>query len=68
VAVAGGAAVVQQFLAAGLVDEIQIHVVPILLGDGVRLFAAGLGEQPALELMRVVDSPAVTHLKYRVTH
>jgi dihydrofolate reductase len=67
VAVAGGAAVVQQFLAAGLLDEIQIHVVPILLGDGVRLFGAGPGEQPTLELMRVVDSPAVTHLKYRVT-
>jgi dihydrofolate reductase len=67
VAVAGGAAVVQQFLAAGLLDEIQIHVVPILLGGGVRLFGAGPGEQPTLELMRVVDSPAVTHLKYRVT-
>jgi dihydrofolate reductase len=66
VAVAGGAAIVQQSLAAGLLDEMQIHVVPILLGDGVRLFGAGPGEQPTLELMRVVDSPAVTHLKYRV--
>lgn len=66
VAVAGGAAAVQQSLAAGLLDEIQIHVVPILLGDGVRLFGSVPGEQPTLELIRVVDSPAVTHLKYRV--
>jgi dihydrofolate reductase len=64
VAVAGGAAVVQQFISAGLLDEIQIHLVPVLLGDGVRLF--GGGKQPALELIRVIDSPAVTHLKYRV--
>jgi dihydrofolate reductase len=64
VAVAGGANVVQQFLAAGLLDEIQIHLVPVLLGDGVRLFSAG--KQPGLELIRVVDSPTVTHLKYRV--
>jgi dihydrofolate reductase len=65
VSVAGGAHVVQQFLAAGLLDEIQIHLVPVLLGDGVRLFGAA-GEQPALELVRVVDSPTVTHLRYRV--
>jgi dihydrofolate reductase len=66
VAVAGGANVVQQFLGAGLLDEIQIHLVPVLLGDGVRLF--GGGEQPVLELIRVIDSPTVTHLRYRVAH
>jgi dihydrofolate reductase len=64
VAIAGGADVVQQYLAAGLLDELQLHVVPILLGDGVRLFeGAPAGKQ--LEIVRVVASPAVTHLKYR---
>src|SRR2546421_1091268 len=50
VAVAGGADVVRQFLAAGHLDEIQIHLAPVLLGDGVRLFDGDL--QPGLELMR----------------
>jgi dihydrofolate reductase len=65
VAVAGGASVVQQYLAAGLLDELQIHVVPILLGDGVRLLEGAPPEQ-RLEIIRVVASPAVTHLRYRV--
>lgn len=64
VSVAGGAATIQQFLAAGLVDEIQIHVAPLLLGGGVRLFADD-GPALTLERDRVVDSPAVTHLRYR---
>jgi dihydrofolate reductase len=65
VAVAGGASAVQQYLNAGLIDEFQIHVAPVFLGGGVRLFE---GIDPAIdfELARVVDSPAVTHLKYRV--
>jgi len=66
VAVAGGANVVQQFLAAGLLDEIQIHLVPVLLGDGVRLFGGAGDQAPGLELTRVIDSPTVTHLRYRV--
>jgi dihydrofolate reductase len=67
VAIAGGANVVQQFLKAGLLDEIQIHVAPVLLGGGVRLFEDHVGAQaPAVELTRVVHSPAVTHLRYRV--
>src|SRR6266542_1577272 len=66
VAVAGGANVVQQCLSAGLLDEMQIHVAPLLLGDGVRLFD-DLGAGPrALELTRVIESPAVTHLRYSV--
>jgi dihydrofolate reductase len=66
VQVAGGASVVQQYVNAGLVDEFQVHVVPVFLGDGVRLFD-DLGAQPnRLELTRVVDSPAATHLRYRV--
>jgi dihydrofolate reductase len=66
VAVAGGADVVQQFLRAGLLEEIQIHVAPLLLGDGVRLFDNLEAEAKRLELTRVVDSPTVTHLRYRV--
>ena len=67
VAVAGGAEVVQQYLRAGLLDELQLHVVPVLLGDGVRLFEHHLGpRQVELERTRVIDSPTVTHLKYRV--
>jgi dihydrofolate reductase len=65
VQIAGGADVVQQYLNAGLVDEFQVHVVPIFLGDGVRLLD-DLGAQEKLELTRVVDSPAVTPLRYRV--
>jgi dihydrofolate reductase len=64
VAVAGGASVVQQCLRAGLLDELQVHVAPVLLGDGVRLFDGG--EQAKLEVLRVLDSPTVTHVKYRV--
>jgi dihydrofolate reductase len=66
VAVAGGADVVQQCLRAGLIDELQIHLAPLLLGGGVRLFD-GLGsELPTLEPTRVIESPAVTHIRYRV--
>jgi dihydrofolate reductase len=54
---------VQQYLRAGLVDELQLHVVPALLGDGLRLFE-GLGAG-RLEQLRVVDTPLATHLKYR---
>jgi dihydrofolate reductase len=68
VAVGGGANVAQQYLKAGLLDELQIHVVPVLLGDGVRLFEEHLASAPgAVERTRVVESPTgVTHLKYRV--
>jgi len=64
VLVAGGGEAVQQYLAAGLLDEIQVHVAPVLLGDGVRLFTGGAGG--ALEIDRVVASPGVTHLRYRL--
>jgi dihydrofolate reductase len=64
--VGGGASVVQQYLEAGLLDELQINVAPVLLGAGTRLFDAPRGRGPALEIVRVVEAPAVTHLKYRV--
>jgi dihydrofolate reductase len=64
--VGGGASTVQQVLNAGLLDEIQIHVVPLLLGDGRRLFD-DIGTDIALERTRVIESPSgVTHLKFRV--
>jgi dihydrofolate reductase len=64
--VGGGASVVQQYLEAGLLDELQINVAPVLLGAGTRLFDVPGDPQPALEIIRVVEAPAVTHLKFRV--
>jgi dihydrofolate reductase len=68
VALAGGANVAQQYLKAGLLDELQIHVVPLLLGDGVRLFENHLDAAPReLECTRVAESPTgVTHIRCRV--
>jgi dihydrofolate reductase len=65
VSVSGGASVIQQAVAAGLLDQIQVHVAPTLLGDGVRLFDAIEGAPLDLEIDRVVESPKVTHLRYR---
>ena len=65
VSVAGGGAAIQQALAAGLVDELQVHVAPILLGGGTRLF--GEGSDPVrLEATRVLSSPRATHLRFDV--
>jgi dihydrofolate reductase len=61
-----GASVPQQCLRAGLLDEIQIHLVPVLLGGGVRLFDHLGSDKIELETIRVVDSPGVTHLRFRV--
>jgi len=64
VSIAGGADTIQQALALGCLDEIQVHVAPLLLGGGTPLF--GDGQLRQLELTRVIDSPAVTHVRYRV--
>ena len=66
VAIGGGANVAQQYLKAGLLDEIEIHLVPILLGGGIRLFDHLGDAQIELERTRVIDSPSVTHLRFRV--
>jgi dihydrofolate reductase len=66
VAVGGGASIAQQCLRAGLLDEVQIHLIPILLRDGTRLFEDLGGEKIELQGTRVIDSPGVTHLRYRV--
>jgi len=60
----GGADVIQQYLAAGLVDQFELHVVPILLGDGERLLE-NVGNLE-LEQVRAIEAPGVTHIKYRV--
>jgi dihydrofolate reductase len=65
VLVAGGGIIVQQAIAAGLVDKVQVHVAPVFLGGGARLFD-GMAADVGLEVDRVVDSPTVTHLRYRV--
>ena len=64
VCIAGGADTAQQYLKAGLVDEVQLHLVPVLLGGGLRLFEAGVEAQ--LERVRVLESPQAIHLKFRV--
>jgi dihydrofolate reductase len=65
VQIAGGGLAVQQYLAAGLLDELQVHVAPVMLGSGTRLFEAS-AHPPRLECTRVIGSPTVTHLRYRV--
>ncbi len=66
VALAGGASVAQQYLKAGLLEELQIHLASVLLGDGVSLFdrlgIAAIG----LEATRVIASPSVTHLRFQM--
>jgi dihydrofolate reductase len=62
--VAGGAKAIQQYLAAGLLDELFLHIVPVVLGGGERLLE-NVGH-PTLEPIEVVASPAVTHVRYRV--
>jgi dihydrofolate reductase len=67
VAIGGGASVAQQLLRAGLLDELRLHVAPVLLGGGTRLFEDHVGSQvPRLEKLEVVESPLVTHMTYRV--
>jgi dihydrofolate reductase len=66
VSLAGGASIIQQYLKAGLLDELQINVVPVLLGSGERLLDNLEGAEIELECTRVVEAPGVTHLRYRV--
>jgi dihydrofolate reductase len=61
-----GARTTQLALAAGVLDELQIHLVPVLLGQGEPLFEDMPPDHIELELLRAVDGPGVTHLRYRV--
>jgi dihydrofolate reductase len=65
VSLGGGASAVRQYLATGLVDEMELHVVPLFLGAGERLFD-GVGDALKLEQVRAIEAPGVTHLKYRL--
>jgi dihydrofolate reductase len=64
VSIAGGASTVRQYLAAGLLDELYLHIAPVVLGAGERLLQ-DVGD-PVLEPIEVVASPAVTHVRYRI--
>src|SRR5918996_3152940 len=63
--IGGGAQIINEYLAAGLVDELELHIAPLILGGGERLFD-GVGPDLKLEQVRAVQAPGVTHLKYRV--
>jgi dihydrofolate reductase len=65
IAIGGGATVAQQALRGGLIDELQIHLAPVILGGGRTLFGA-LGTRLLLEPVRVLQSPFATHIHYRV--
>jgi dihydrofolate reductase len=66
VRIEGGASAAQQALAAGLVDTFELHVIPVLLGGGVRLFDGIGSDSIELERTRVIESPVATHMSYRV--
>jgi dihydrofolate reductase len=66
VRISGGADAVRQYLNAGLVDELTLHVAPILLGKGVQLFEKIDNKKFSLEISEAISSPAVTHLFYNV--
>lgn len=66
VVIGGGATIAQHCIKAGLVDEIRIHLAPLLLGDGVRLFDDLGPEAIELEQSRVLEAPGIVHLRYRV--
>ena len=60
-----GGYIAQQALEAGVLDEIQIHLIPVLLGRGRRLFDV-LPSEIELEIVRVIDTPEATHIRYRI--
>jgi len=65
VSLGGGADIARQYLSAGLIDELQLNVVPVLLGEGARLFDNRAGAGLGLEQVQVIEAPGVTHLRYR---
>ena len=62
----GSASAAKQYLAAGLLDQIEIHLVPVFLGEGLRVFDHAALSAVTLEQVRVVEAPGVTHLRFRV--
>jgi dihydrofolate reductase len=66
VMVGGSASAAKQYLAAGLLDQIDLHLVPVFLGKGLRVFEDAALSAVTLEQQRVVEAPGVTHLRFRV--
>lgn len=66
ISIAGGASCARQAIKAGLVDEIDLQVTPVILGSGERLFDGFEANSPRLELARVLHAPGVAHLRYHV--
>ncbi len=66
ICIMGGADIGRQFLRAGLVDEVSLHVAPVLLGGGARMFDDALGGVVGLECRSVVTTRAATHLRYAI--
>ncbi|HEV8686835.1 MAG TPA: dihydrofolate reductase family protein [Gaiellaceae bacterium] len=66
VQVIGGADAAQQLIKAGLLDQIQVSMLPLLLGEGLRLFEHIGPEQRRLEKIKVIDAPSRTDIRYRV--
>jgi dihydrofolate reductase len=62
-----GAYTAQRALEAGVLDEVQIHQIPVLLGQGLRMFDV-LPSPVELDVVRVIDTPEATHIRYRVRH
>lgn len=66
VSLGGGAETVRQYLAAGLLDQLTLNLVPVLLGDGERIFGGLADAGVRLEQVRAIEAPGVVHLEYRV--
>lgn len=66
ISVMGGANIAQQFIEAGLLDEISIHLVPVLFGSGLRLFEDRSGKPILLETTEVIETKEAIHLRFRV--
>jgi dihydrofolate reductase len=62
----GGASIIQEYLRAGLLDEMQIHLIPVLFGDGTRLFENLGGRRIELKKTSTIDTPGATHLRFSV--
>jgi dihydrofolate reductase len=61
-----GADVPQQFLKRGLIDEVSIHLAPVVFGSGTRLFEGLVGEHISLEILEVIQTPEAIHMRFRV--
>lgn len=70
VAIAGGGTLLRQVIKLGLLDELELHIVPVILGEGMRLLGPdlGLGGKEGIELApaRVMGAPDVTHIRYQL--